>query len=367
MSQYSIALNNEWRLRVLAGPMAGKEFALAPGRYVLGSDASASILVRETGVLGHHLCLDVTSSSAVISGAAGAKFIHNGRQVQTATVTPGDRVCVGTFEFQIINPARAAQAAAQPPIMQKMGLLPPGLALGLVVLAIAAALFLLLVVTGNPNLVPVTLMAMSAVVPSVVATYVVRKHDQTGISFRTLAVTFLLGGSVGIVCTMLFGMLGAAFTAGLLALPLFAGLYEEPAKLIATAWRWKHPAYDRPMDGLIIGMLSGFGFAVFETAGYGFTNLMRGGLDPLLHVMVLRGILSPFGHGLWCGILSAAFWQAGRAIGPAFRDKRFRQTLLIVIALHALWNSPLGLIGPVFSGLVTLWLFRSRLMKKGYA
>ena len=353
-------------MRVLAGPMKGREFALPPGRYILGSDSSASILVKESGVLGQHLCLDVTSVSLSIVGVGGADFRHNGRRTSTATVVSGDRICVGGFDFQIINPGQASQAAAQNPIVRQMGALPPGLALGLAVLTIAAALFLLLVTTGNPNLVPVTLMAMSAVVPSVVVTYVVRRYDQTGISFRTLAVTFLLGGSVGIACTMLFGMLGAAFSAGLLALPLFAGLYEEPAKLIATAWRWKHPAYDRPMDGLIIGMLSGFGFAVFETAGYGFTNLMSGGLDPLLDVMVFRGVLSPFGHGLWCGILSAAFWQAGRAISPAFKDRRFRQTLLIVIGLHALWNSPFGLIGPISSGLLTLWLFRSRLIKKGY-
>jgi len=134
----------------------------------------------------------------------------------------------------------------------------------------------------------------------------------------------------------------------LLLLPIFAGLYEEPAKFLATAWRWNHPRYDRPLDGLIIGTVSGFGFAVFETAGYGFTAMASdegGGLGSLLYVMVVRSISSPFGHGLWSGIVAAAFWQNGRSLKRALNSRSFGVACLWAVGLHGLWN-----LGTIFHG-----------------
>src|SRR5262249_9412642 len=169
---------------------------------------------------------------------------------------------------------------------------------------VAATLFVLLATTGLPTLVPVTLLAMSAVVPATVLAYIIPKYDRKGISFQTLTLTFLAGWTVGGITAMLGFLLGDVLTGGLLLLPVFAGLAEEPAKLLGTAWLWGNPRYDHAMDGLILGTVSGFGFAVFETAGYGFTTLIAtGDSGQLLQIMLLRGLTSPFGHGLWSGIL----------------------------------------------------------------
>lgn len=146
---------------------------------------------------------------------------------------------------------------------------------GAVTLMVALTLFGLEAATSNPNLVPVTLLAMSLVVPSIVIFYLLDRYDQTGISLRTLSLTFLAGGTIGIIVTVFTASAGGLVTGGLLLAPLFAGLYEEPAKLLATSWRWKHPVYGRPMDGLILGVVSGLGFAVFESAGYGLQALLR--------------------------------------------------------------------------------------------
>src|SRR5262249_5430798 len=211
------------------------------------------------------------------------------------------------FKFEFTNPNYKAPAPAAPPgsVRDRITRMPFHWRVGLITLAVAVLLYVLLVITLNPNIVPVTLIAMSAVVPATTITYLVGKYDTTGISFHTLAITFLAGGTIGIIAALLNGLAAEIVIGGLLLLPIFAGLYEEPAKFLATAWRWNHPRYDRPLDGLIIGTVSGFGFAVFETAGYGFDATIEKGFASLLAVMIIRGISAPFGHGLWAGTIAA--------------------------------------------------------------
>jgi RsiW-degrading membrane proteinase PrsW (M82 family) len=204
--------------------------------------------------------------------------------------------------------------------------------------AAALTLFVLLATTGVATLVPVTLLAMSAVVPATALAYIIPKYDRKGIPFQTLTITFLMGGTVGVISAVITFQLGDLLTGGLLLIPIFAGLAEEPGKLLGTAWLWGNPRYDHAMDGLILGTVSGFGFAVFETAGYGFAALETGTLGRVLHVMVLRGLMSPFGHGLWSGILAAAFWQCHCNAGRAFRSRAFGVAAAWAVGLHALWN-----------------------------
>jgi RsiW-degrading membrane proteinase PrsW (M82 family) len=158
--------------------------------------------------------------------------------------------------------------------------------------------------------------------------------------------------------------------------PIFAGFYEEPAKFFATAWRWRHPRYDRPIDGLILGTVSGFGFAVFETAGYGFTAWLHDVLadrasTSLLYVMVIRSVSSPFGHGLWSGMIAAAFWQNGRDLKRAIQARSFQIACLWAIGLHALWNASalprgFGFGFIILSAVLSVREYRKLLANKGY-
>ena len=126
------------------------------------------------------------------------------------------------------------------------------------------------------------------------------------------------------------------------------------------------------MDGLIIGTVSGFGFAVFETAGYGFTEFDRtGSFGAILYVMVIRGISSPFGHGLWSGIIAAAFWQNGRDLRRAIQARNFQIACLWAIGLHALWNAStlipyFGYGFIILSAVLSVREYRKLLAAKGY-
>lgn len=307
---------------------------------------------------------------------SGLTVLVNGQASQSANLFSGDRIRVGDFEFQLINPnvpARAVPASASSSGLSAMWAQLQALFMkrerwqrvGAVTFAVALTLFGLEAATGNPNLVPVTLLSMSLVVPSIVIFFLLDRYDQTGISLRTLSLTFLAGGTIGIIVTIFTAEAGGLVTGGLLLAPLFAGLYEEPAKLLATSWRWKHPAYDRPMDGLILGVVSGLGFAVFESAGYGLQALLRGGQAELLWVMLVRGLTSPFGHGLWSGIVAAAFWQSGRDLRVAVKNRQFQMAVLWAIGLHAVWNAGLAP-GIAISAYFSVREFRRLLTNRGY-
>ena len=119
------------------------------------------------------------------------------------------------------------------------------------------------------------------------------------------------------------------------------------------------------MDGLILGVVSGLGFAVFESAGYGLRALLRDGQAGLLWVMIVRGLTSPFGHGLWSGIVSAAFWQCGRDLRTAVKNRAFQIAVLWAVGLHALWNAGM-LPGIAISAYFSVREFRRLLANRGY-
>jgi RsiW-degrading membrane proteinase PrsW (M82 family) len=364
-----------WRLRVLSGTSLGKEFELPLRQYVLGSRAPANIVIPDPSIAPQHVAIEIFPQYVLVKDCSGGTGMTvNGKRVATAQLIPGDHVTAGTFKFEFSNPSYVSQGPATRPgsLYHKFVSLALPLRVGAVTLAVATTLFILLVTTRNPNLVPVTLIAMSAVVPATMICFLVEKYDKTGISFHTLTITFLAGGTLGVISAMFGFIVGGLATGGLLILPIFAGVWEEPAKFLATSWRWRHPGYDRPMDGLIIGTVSGLGFAVFETAGYGFTFLIQeGDFGAVLRVLALRSLTSPFGHGLWSGIIAAAFWQCGRDLRRAVRERTFQIAVLWGVGLHALWNASATIPGfgigcVILSAILSVREYRKLLLNKGY-
>jgi len=372
----SIPIQAGWRLRVLTGSSRGHEYNLANNQYVIGNKSPSSIVVPHSSIADQHVQLDVRSDRVEMRPfRSGLTILVNGQPSSATRLYPGDRLGIGDFEFQLINPA----APQRPPSPVSTGAVSARWAqflaiftkwerwkkVGAVTIPVALILYILFYATRNPNLVPVTLFALSLPIPSIVIFYLLDRYDKTGISSQTLAITFLAGGTLGIILTVVTAEFAGIATGGLLLVPIFAGLYEEPAKLLATSWRWRHPVYDRPMDGLILGVVSGSGFSVFESAGYGLQALLTGGRGDMLTLMIQRGMLSPFGHGLWTGILAAAFWQCGRDLPTAIKKRPFQMAFLWAIGLHALWNCG-SILGIAISATLSLREFRRLLANQGY-
>src|SRR5687767_14930768 len=90
--------------------------------------------------------------------------------------------------------------------------------------------------------------------------------------------------------------------------------------------------------GMVLGATVGLGFAAFESAGYAFNALFTTNGLSLLAVVeteVLRGILTPIGHGVWTAILGGALLAAA---SRRWRPRAIAFLLgwyLVIALLHA--------------------------------
>lgn len=204
--------------------------------------------------------------------------------------------------------------------------------------------------TGNVNLIPTIILLGSFLVPVTFVAYAFSRADGVVTAERIFS-AFLYGGVLGV--------LGASvLEAALLRQPsalsyLGIGLIEEGVKL-AALWLLARrlPRYT-VRDGMVLGAAVGFGFAALESAGYAFTALFTdSGSLSLLNVVeteALRGILAPFGHGLWTAILGGALFATAarsRSGRPRLRRSVFGWYLLVA-AVHALWDA---------SSILAVWL-----------
>ena len=93
------------------------------------------------------------------------------------------------------------------------------------------------------------------------------------------------------------------------------------------------------IDGLLLGAAVGMGFAALESTGYAFTAFItsQGHITASIFSTVLRGLLAPFGHGVWTAILGAVLFRQST-------PRRFRITGLVILTylfvsvLHGLWD-----------------------------
>lgn len=199
-------------------------------------------------------------------------------------------------------------------------------------------------VTGNPNLYPTVILIGNFLVPVVFVLYLYDQQDLSTLAPEMLARSFVIGG--------LLGVLGASVLEPLLIPPpadpsqgltmgsaVLVGLIEEGCKIAAVMWVARRLQHDKAMDGLLLGAAVGMGFAALESTGYAFTAFVasQGEVTASIAVTILRGLIAPFGHGVWTGILGAVLFRQSQ-------PQRFRingaviLTYLFVSLLHGLWD-----------------------------
>jgi RsiW-degrading membrane proteinase PrsW (M82 family) len=203
---------------------------------------------------------------------------------------------------------------------------------------------LVMFLTRNPTLYPTVILIGNFLAPVVFVTFIYDHQHLSSLSTQTIAQSFILGGVLGVLgASILEPALVAPFVQSSQGLTLggamAVGLVEEGCKLAAVwllARRWRHTA---EIDGLLIGAAVGMGFAALESTGYAFTAflLSRGEIGASIAETVLRGLLAPFGHGVWTAILGAVLFRASKS-------SHFRLTPLVILTylfvstLHGLWD-----------------------------
>jgi RsiW-degrading membrane proteinase PrsW (M82 family) len=203
---------------------------------------------------------------------------------------------------------------------------------------------IVLALTGNPNLYPTVILIGNFLVPIVFVAFLYDHQHISSLSLDTVAASFCIGG--------ILGVLGAAIlesavlpiatnpTHGLsLGGAVLVGLIEEASKIAAVIFLARKMPHTSQMDGLLLGGAVGMGFAALESTGYAFTVflLSHGYVAASLIETVLRGLLAPFGHGVWTGILGAVLFRQSTR-------QHFRITGLVILTylfvsfLHGLWD-----------------------------
>ncbi|MFI7609167.1 PrsW family intramembrane metalloprotease [Micromonospora sp. NPDC049366] len=196
-------------------------------------------------------------------------------------------------------------------------------------------------VTGNVNLVPTIILVGAFLVPVAFVAWAFNRADAV-LTVQKIFTAFLYGGVLGVLGA---SVLEAAIVRNTsMAGFLGVGLIEEGVKLLVLWLMARRLAGYTTRDGLVLGATVGFGFAAFESAGYAFQALFaqQGGLSLLgvVETELLRGILTPFGHGLWTAIVGAAlFTVAGRRGHVTLFAGRVAGAYVLVSLLHALWDA----------------------------
>jgi len=193
--------------------------------------------------------------------------------------------------------------------------------------------------TGNPNLIPTLVLLGSFLVPVTFMVWAFERRDTGELSAGLMFSTFITGGVLGV--------LAASVLESYLLHPspwlfLGVGLIEEAVKLLALMLLTRGLRTRSMRDGVILGAAVGFGFAAFESAGYAFTALFTVDGLSLMQVVqteLLRGLLTPVGHGLWTAILGGVLFRASAGRRHFVISGSVIVAYLGVSILHALWDS----------------------------
>jgi RsiW-degrading membrane proteinase PrsW (M82 family) len=209
------------------------------------------------------------------------------------------------------------------------------------VLTTAAVFYVLLLaallLTRNSNLFPTLAMIGSFMVPVAYVSFLYERRHLSRLTMPTVSLAFLYGGLVGILAASL---LEPFFISELnLGAILKIGLIEEFAKILGVLVIAHHRRHDSEMDGLILGAAAGMGFAALESNGYAFTAFLEshGSISTTVAVTLIRGLLSPLGHGTWTAILASVLFRESK--NCCFRvNMQVIGAYFLVSILHAMWD-----------------------------
>lgn len=158
------------------------------------------------------------------------------------------------------------------------------------------------------------------------------------ISMGTLLLTVGLGGILSLIATLVLSEISP------LEGSIWAPVTEEPAKLLIVYAILYKKDYKFILNGMLIGVAVGTGFAMFENIFYTFSNMLTGGVMRGLMVAVIRALTDIAGHGLYAGLYAGALVMVkGREkLSPKHLfSPQFLMYFAMSFGLHMLNNSGL--------------------------
>jgi protease PrsW len=171
--------------------------------------------------------------------------------------------------------------------------------------------------TGNVIVLPTVVLLGSFLVPVSAVVWYLDHDPSPALSPRRILAAFILAGVIGVLAASLIEF-WVVFGPGPLG-NLEVGLIEELVKGVAIVLlAWGLQSFNR-RDGMVLGAAVGFGFAALESSGYALASLfvVQGqhlylSFSSVIVTELIRGVLAPFGHGLWSAVLGGAIFHAAR-------------------------------------------------------
>lgn len=171
--------------------------------------------------------------------------------------------------------------------------------------------------TGNLIVLPTIVLLGSFLVPITAVIWYLDHNASEALSPRRIATAFIVAGVLGLLIASLLEF-WLVYGPGIRG-DLKVGFIEEFVKgvaIVALAWGLRTFT---TRDGMVLGAAVGFGFAALESSGYALASLfvVQGqqlilSLPSVVLTELARGVLAPFGHGLWSAILGGAIFHAAR-------------------------------------------------------
>ncbi|GHI00960.1 PrsW family glutamic-type intramembrane protease [Neobacillus kokaensis] len=196
----------------------------------------------------------------------------------------------------------------------------------------------------NINFLPGLIIIGAFAVPFTTLIFFWEMNAPQNIAFYRIIYMVLIGGILSmLVALVFFNLLRHIIN------PITIGMVEELAKVITVIWIVRDRKYKYILNGLLVGAAVGAGFAAFETAGYALRSLLTGDVLNLYSTILWRSILAPGGHVAWAALTGAAFCKVQGDNNfelSLLRKPAFFLVFILVVAMHALWDTPLKGMSP---------------------
>ena len=205
------------------------------------------------------------------------------------------------------------------------------------------------------------LLGLSAVPALGLAAYVYRSDVTTAEPLSLLVATFLLSILTATFAAILNSVLQPYFgQLGFLGLVLFffvvVGPIEESVKLLAVRlYAYTDDRFDAVIDGAVYGAIAGLGFVVIENFVYIAQNVDMAELTVGIAALgagdgiaALRALAGP-GHVVYSAF--AGYYLGLAKFNPGNRGPIIVKGLVLAAAIHALYNTLVGPVTGVASGL----------------
>lgn len=158
--------------------------------------------------------------------------------------------------------------------------------------------------------------------------------------------SFIINTVIGTIGVVAAGPQAGTILGAVISAPIFEELTKGAGLLVIVLFFRKY--FDGILDGIIFAGVIALGFATVENVLYYGRAMLGGGMQGLLVVFFMRGILSPFAHVTFTSMTGIGFGFSRESHNPIIKFGAPLVGLLIAIGLHAFWNGAAVLFGGGF-------------------